>query len=231
MDTSGRTSPLFPMNASLCLAQVPWGSGLPAKQGFLFDERGQRELTNATQNRHVQFNSSIPAQFPEWCSNLQRSLPRGTCLCRGCRCSRSGLKPLELPGSEWMRQPPLAPAAPGQWPVPLRWACLASRREQRRSWRVAVLTRRRSSELGCTLRMRWGKCERASSCGACRSSWSCGGRRRRPGPETTAACSSLRWSAHRSLPGGRRRSLTCVSRPGRPGGPRTHCPHPARLHP
>lgn len=162
------------------------------------------------------FNSSSPAHFPEWSSNLQTTRPPGTC-----QCSCSGLKPLKLLGSEWMRQPRFAPAALAPRPFPPRWAFLENRPERRRSWRVAVLTRRDSSEPGCTPRTRWGKRERVSSCGACRSSWSCGGRRRRPGPEKTAACSSQRWSVRRNPPGGRRRSRTCAIHPWRPDGPRT----------
>lgn len=172
----------------------------------------------------------LPAQSPEWNPSLQRSLPHGTCLWWGCQCLKAGLKPLKLVllwmWSPWMRWA-LFVSVPR--PFPPQSVCLANHRGQRRSLKVAGLTQRHNSEPGCIPQMRWVECECVSSCGVCQSSWSYVWRRRKPGPETRAACFSLRWSVLRTLPGGRRRSPTSEkNHHEHPDGPPTYCPLPAR---
>lgn len=188
-------------------------------------------------------NVCSPAQSPEWWSSLQVSLPHGTSLLWGWGRQHwgPGLSPevqlllelvLQLVGFVWMKWEQSAYFGLVLCLFPPRWVYLVSRPEERMSLRAAELTQRHNWALGCTPRRRWGECEceYVSSCGACRSSWSCVWRRRWRGPETRASCSSLRWSALQILPGGQTRSLTYENRRELPDGPLTHCqPHARHL--
>ena len=181
------------------------------------------------------YNSSSPAQSPEWPPSLQVSLPHESSLLWGWL---PGMKPglqrlLKLVGFVWMRRDHSVHSGPVACPFPPQWAYPVSRPEQKMSWRAVELTQIYSWAPGYTPRRRWEECECecVSSCGACRSSWNCVWRQRWPGPETRASCSSLRWSALQTLPGGRRHSLTFENLHEHPDGPLTRCPPHARRRP
>lgn len=142
----------------------------------------------------------------------------------------AGLKLLKLMGFVWTRWELYFGLV--QRPFPPQWVYLVSLPEPRRSLRAVEPTRRNNWAPGCSPQKCWGECEcgHVSSCGACRSSWSCVGRQRRLAPGTRASCSSLRWSAPQIPPDGRRRSPTSSIRPGRPDGPLTYCPPPHARH-